>query len=441
MSGPAEETLDESTSGIGSSASVPPGEQPIEELPPAGSAFPVDERVIQEQGLAGAVAAFRRRLSGGDLGALPVVVGILLIAIVFYLQNPAFLSSRTLVNIFQFMAPVGIISLGIVLVLLLGEIDLSVGSVSGLSASILAVLTVYQGWPVWVALVVALLGGLVIGLFYGFLFTKIGVPSFVITLGGLLSFLGLQLVVLGPNGTVNLSQGWLIDFARRDFLSPVASYVLVVLVVALYAGGSLYGITRRKRAGLTVPAATGVWIRSALLLLGLGYFAYYLNIDRGIGYLPLLFVLLVVLVDLVLRKRPWGRHVFAVGGNVEAARRSGINVTWIRISVFMATSFFAALGGILAAAQLTSVAQSSGAGDTNLTAIAAAVIGGTSLFGGRGSAYSALLGITVLFMIQTGLNLLGVDSSVRFIITGAVLLLAVAIDSLARRARSSSGRG
>lgn len=416
-------------------------EAKIEEPGPAVPANIADERLLQEKGFAGALTVLRRRVQGGDLGTLPVLIGILAIAIVFYVQNPAFLSSRTLVNITLFAAPVGIIALGVVLVLLLGEIDLSVGSVSGLAASIMAVLVVYHGWPVWAALLIGMGTGAGIGVVYGVLFTKVGVPSFVITLAGLLGFAGFQLVVLGPNGTINLPDSWFVEFVRFKFLSEWQSYLLVVLVVALYAAGSIYGIRRRQAAQLSAPSMTGVIVRSALIAVALAYFVYYLNIDRGIGYLPLFFVALVVLMDLVLRKRRWGRHVFAVGGNVEAARRSGINVTRIRISVFACTGLFAAMGGLLAAAQLTSVSQASGAGDTNLTAIAAAVIGGTSLFGGRGSAYAALLGILVLQMIQSGLNLLLVDSSVRFIVTGAVLLLAVSIDSVARRARSTSGRG
>lgn len=407
----------------------------------SGSPFGLDERLLQTTGLSGALTVFRRRVRGGDLGSVPVIIGIVAIAIVFYLQNPTFLSSRTLVNISLFAAPVGVIALGVVLVLLLGEIDLSVGSVSGLAASIMAVLVVQHGWPVWAALLAGLLAGAAIGSMYGVLFAKVGVPSFVITLAGLLGFIGLQLVVLGPNGTINLPDSWFVQFVRFSFLSPLASYLLVAVTVALYAGGSAYGIRRRQAAGLQAPSLTAVAIRSVLLAAALGYLAYYLNIDRGIGYLPLFFVVVVVVMDLILRKRRWGRHVFAVGGNVEAARRAGINVTAVRISVFAGTGMFAALGGLLAAAQLTSVSQASGAGDVNLTAIAAAVIGGTSLFGGRGSAYSALLGILVLQMIQSGLNLLLVDSSVRFIVTGAVLLLAVSIDSVARQARSSSGRG
>ncbi len=401
-----------------------------------------DERLVEEQGLAGALRGFGQRIRGGDLGSLPVVVGLIVISLVFYAQDQTFLSSRTLVNITLFASPIGIIAIGVVLVLLLGEIDLSVGSVSGLAASVMAVLVVYHGQSLFVGLIAGLATGLAIGSAYALLYTKVGVPSFVITLAGLLGFLGLQLVVLGKNGTVNLPrQSGLIDFARQSYLSHAASYVLVVVVAVAYAASQLWRIRRRTAAGLSAPSYASVVVKSVLLAAGLGYFTYYLNIDRGIGYLPLLFVALVVVMDLLLRRSTWGRHVFAVGGNEEAARRSGIHVNRVYLSVFALTGFFSALGGLLAAGQLTSVSQASGGTDTNLTAIAAAVIGGTSLFGGRGTAYAALLGILVLQSIQTGLNVIGVDSSVRYMVTGAVLLLAVSIDSVSRRARSSSGRG
>jgi D-xylose transport system permease protein len=401
-----------------------------------------DERLIQHAGLGGAVRAFVQRVRGGDLGSLPVVIGLVVISIVFYAQEPVFLSSRTLVNITLFAAPVGIIALGVVLVLLLGEIDLSVGSVSGLAAAVLAWTIVYQGQSLWLGLLLGAGAGAVIGVVYGLLYTKIGVPSFVMTLAGLLGFLGLQLWVLGKNGTVNLppSSG-LIEFARRSFVDGAAAYVLVVVVVALYAAAQFLAMRRRQAAGLSAQAPVVLAIKVALLLAGGLFLAYYLGIDRGFGYLPLFFLALVVLFDILLRRTTWGRHVFAVGGNEEAARRSGIKVDAIYISVFTLTGLLSAVGGILAAAQLTSVSQASGGTDTNLTAIAAAVIGGTSLFGGRGSAWAALLGIIVLQSIQAGLNLVGVDSSVRYMVTGAVLLLAVSIDSVSRRARSSSGRG
>lgn len=401
-----------------------------------------DERLISSQGLAGAATAFLGRLRGGELGMIPVIVGLVVIAIVFQINEPTFLSSRNLVSITQFAAPVGVISLGIVLVLLLGEIDLSVGSVSGFAAASMAVLIDSRGWGLLPALAVGILVGTAVGLLYAFLYTKIGVPSFVFSLAGLLAFQGALLYVLGDKGTVVLPQdSALRSFAREKFLTDTQAYVLLVVIVAVYVGVSLLTIRRRREAGLTPPSLTAVLVKAGLLLVGLGYLTYYLGIDRGWSYLPVLFAALVVTMDLALRRTRWGRHVFAVGGNEEAARRSGINVRGIYVSVFALCSTFAALGGILIAGQLTSVSQSSGTTDTNLTAIAAAVIGGTSLFGGRGSAWAALLGILVLQSIQSGLNLMNVDSSVRFMVTGLVLLLAVAIDSVSRKARSSSGRG
>jgi D-xylose transport system permease protein len=401
-----------------------------------------DERLVQGGGVYGALDSFMRRVKGGDLGSLPVIIGLVIISLVFYAQDVTFLSSRTLVNITLFASPIGIIAIGVVVVLLLGEIDLSVGSVSGVSAAVLAVLVVYHGQSLFVGLLAGAGTGLLIGLAYGLLYTRVGVPSFVMTLAGLLAFLGLQLLVLGKNGTVNLPvDSGLISFTRESFVTGAASYILVVVVVALFAAGQLWGIRRRRAAGLSAQSLVVVAVKTGLLLAGLLYLAYYLDIDRGFGYLPLLFVALVVVMDLLLRKTKWGRHVFAVGGNEEAARRSGIKVNRIYLSVFCLSGLFSAVGGLLAAGQLTAVSQATGGTDTNLTAIAAAVIGGTSLFGGRGSAYAALLGIIVLQSIQTGLNIVGVDSSVRYMVTGAVLLLAVSIDSVSRRARSSSGRG
>jgi len=401
-----------------------------------------DERLITNTSLLDAVNDFVRRVRGGDLGSLPVVLGLVVISIVFYAQDATFLSSRTLVNITLFAAPIGIIAIGVVLVLLLGEIDLSVGSVSGLAASVLAVLVVNHGQSLWIGLLAGCAVGVGVGLLYGLLFTKVGIPSFVITLAGLLGFLGLQLVVLGDKGTINLPrESGLIEFTRQSFVTGAAAYILVVAAVAAYGLASFWGMRRREAAGLSRQAYSVLAVKVGALLIALLAFVNYLDIDRGVGYLPLLFVALVVGMDLVLRKTTWGRHVFAVGGNVEAARRSGIKVTRIYLSVFALTGLFAALGGLLAAGQLTSVSQATGGTDTNLTAIAAAVIGGTSLFGGRGTAYAALLGILVLQSIQSGLNVIGVESSVRFIVTGAVLLLAVAIDSISRKARTQSGRG
>jgi len=401
-----------------------------------------DERLISGQGFGPVIMAAWSRLKGGELGSLPVVIGLIAISIVFYAQEPIFLSSRNLVSVMQFAAPVGVISLGIVLVLLLGEIDLSVGSVSGLAAASMTVAWVRHGQSPLLGVLLGIGVGVAIGLLYALLYTKVGVPSFVFSLAGLLGFQGLLLLVLGKEGTLNLpTDNWLINFTRNDFVGDAMSYVLVAAIVLLFLGAQLWTLRSRKQAGLSTQWLPMIVIKTGALAIGLGYLTYYLNIGRGWSYLWLFFAALVVVMDLALRRTRWGRHLFAVGGNEEAARRSGIKVGRVYLSAFVLCSTLAALGGILVAAQVTSVSQGSGSGDTNLTAIAAAVIGGTSLFGGRGSAYSAMLGIIVLTSIQSGLNLISVDSSVRLMITGGVLLLAVAIDSVSRKARESSGRG
>ncbi len=413
------------------------------ETPQSGVAADIaDERLILSKGPAGWAHLAWNRLKGGELGTLPVIVGLIAICTVFYLQEPAFLSSRSLVTLTQFAAPTGLISLGIVLVLLLGQIDLSVGSVAGFTSAIMAVLVVNQGQSTLVGMAAALGVGLLIGLGYATLHQVVGVPSFVFSLAGLLAFQGALLYTLGDQGTITLPQdSGLRQFARDKFLSDPQAYGLSALAVALFLGSQIVGIRRRKAAGLTPPPLLLVGVKAAVMAIGLFLFCYYLGLARGVGYLFATFVILVVLMDLLLRKSTWGRHVMAVGGNEEAARRAGINVKLIYFSVFGLTSTFAALGGLMLAGQLTTVSQSSGTTDTNLTAIAAAVIGGTSLFGGRGSAYAALLGMLVLQAITAGLNLINVESEVRFMVTGAVLLLAVAIDSFSRRLRSSSGRG
>jgi D-xylose transport system permease protein len=400
-----------------------------------------DERLIASHGLSGAFAAFTSRLRSGDLGSVPVVVGLIIIWAVFQIANSSFLTSRNLVNLTLQTTSVGVIALGIVLVLLLGEIDLSVGSVSGLAAAVLGVTFVNKGWPLVLSLVAAAALGLVIGLFYGALYTRFGVPSFVITLAGLLGFLGLQLLVLGKEGTLNIPfDSGIVKFATQDFLPPAVAYGLVVVVVALYVLSRLRTRSARTKAGLSAAPTSMIGIKAAALALVLFIPVLVLNGDRGVSAMFLLLVAMVVATDFMVRQTRWGRSVLAVGGNVEAARRAGINVRFIYLSVFAACSTFAAVGGILGAARLIAVNQSSGGADTNLNAIAAAVIGGTSLFGGRGSAYSALLGALVIMSIANGLALLSLDSSVRFMVTAGVLLIAVTIDSLSRRSRQAHGR-
>ena len=381
------------------------------------------------------------RVRTGDLGSLPVIAGLIIIWTIFQVLNPNFLSSLNLVNLTMQSAAVGTIAIGIVLVLLIGEIDLSVGSVSGVSAAILAVLFVQTGWPLPLVLLVSLGTGAVIGLLYGLLYTRFGVPSFVITLAGLLGFLGLQLWVLGRVGSINIPDTtWIVQFGTQMFLPPWLSYLLIGLAVVAYAWQLLAQARRRNDAGLEAMSTNVIVVRVAGMALVLGIAAFYLNLSRGVGVMFLFFLVLVTVMHFVLTRTRWGRAVYAVGGSVEAARRAGIRVNRIYISVFVLCSVFAATGGIMAAARLQAANQSSGGGDINLNAIAAAVIGGTSLFGGRGSAFSALLGVLVVMSISNGLAILNLEAYVRFMITGAVLVLAVIIDSLSRRSRAAAGR-
>lgn len=400
-----------------------------------------DSRVAPDaSGLSASLSGFWRRVRAGDLGPLPVVVGLVVIAVVFQSLNSVFLSSTNLVNLLYDCAAVGTISLGVVMVLLLGQIDLSVGSLSGLSSAVLGVLWVNQGLPVFVAIVAAILTGTAAGLVYAFLFTRFGMPSFVATLAGLLAFLGLQLELLGTEGSINLPYGsGLVTFGQQTFLPPVVGYLVAVLAAAGVLVSGLLNLRERERANLSAPSLQVVALRAAFLLVFLLVVVWYLNRDNGVPWMFMLFVIAVVVADYALTRTGWGRHMFAVGGSVEAARRAGIKVRRTYYSAFVLCGTLAAVGGVLSAARLASASQSAGTGDVNLNAIAAAVIGGTSLFGGRGSAYSALLGILVIQSISNGLTLLNLTSAPRFMITGAVLALAVLIDSLARRSRAAHG--
>lgn len=396
---------------------------------------------LPDPGARGRAGLMWERVRGGDLGALPVVTGLVVIWCVFQILNPVFLSSRNLVDLTMQCAAIGTIALGIVLVLLLGEIDLSVGSVSGLSGAILAVCFVQLRWPLLLAVLAALIVGCLIGLLYGFLRTRFGLPSFVVTLAGLLGFLGVQLWVLGDAGSINIPfDSWIVQFAQHAFLPPWASYVLAAVAASGYGLTLALRARRRAAANLDSQDARAIGLRAGILLVLLLGVSWYLNQSRGVGVMFVLFVVLVVLVNFLLTRTRWGRAVYAVGGSVEAARRAGIRVDRIYLSVFALCSALAATGGLLATARLAAANQSSGAGDTNLNAIAAAVIGGASLFGGRGTAYAALLGVIVIQSISSGLTLLNLNSSVQFMVTGVVLVLAVIVDSLSRRSRAASGR-
>jgi D-xylose transport system permease protein len=380
-----------------------------------------------------------RRFIAGDLAELRVVLAIAVIWAIFYIQEPRFLSSVNLSNLVLQMTAVGMVSIGVVLVLLLGEIDLSVGAVSGLCAAIMAVLSVKEGWSPYLAIAAGVLAGTAIGLFQGSVFTRFAVPSFVVTLAGLLAWPGAQLEVLGETGTVNLTDPKITGLTNT-FYSDSVGWIIGFAAIAVYAALALRGRQRRVSQGLSAHPLGLLLMRIGLVTVSVLVAIWVLNDDRGLPLAALILVGFCLLFFYITTRTKFGRHIFAVGGNAEAARRAGINITRVRVIVFMLCSTMAAAGGIMAASRLLAVNQSSGAGDFLLLAIAGPVIAGTSLFGGRGSVWHALLGALVITSISNGMDLQGRESSVKFMVTGAVLLLAVVIDAIARRQRQAAGR-
>ncbi|GAA2894323.1 ABC transporter permease [Streptosporangium fragile] len=417
---------------------------PLEPAAPAGPAAQaqIDPRLlVREQGFAGYLQEFKRRVKGGELGSLPVVVGLIVIWIIFQSLNSQFLSPQNLSNLSIDIVATGLISVGIVFVLLLGEIDLSAGAVSGACAALLAVLYVNNGWNPVTAIVVAVVAGAVLGLLHGSFFALIGVPSFVVTLAGLLAWTGLQLLILGPNGTINLPDtGMVARLTSTYFSQVIAAYGLAALATIGFFAVSYVGNSRRRAAGIPTRTMGDILFRTAVLGIVAFGAAFILNKYKGLPLALLIFLAVVVIADFVQRRTRYGRSIFAVGGNIEAARRAGVNVAMIRITVFMISGAMAAVGGVFAASRIASASQATGQSNVLLMAIAAAVIGGTSLFGGRGTAFSALLGMLVIQSIASGMALEGVSNSVQFMVTGAVLLAAVVIDSVSRRSQKASGR-
>ena len=375
-----------------------------------------------------------RGLAEGELGSVRVILGIALVWFIFWTQNDNFLTATNLTNLMLQVTAVGIVSVGVVLVLLLGEIDLSIGSVSGLCAAVMAVLNVKHGWAPVPAVLAAVVSGVAIGLFQGAFVTFFQIPSFVVTLAGLIGWQGLQLQVLGETGTVNLPSGFITDLTGK-FFSEGTGWVLALLAIAAYVGAALWRRRGRAGAGLAVEDPLTFGARSVVVAVAVLAAVYVLNQDRGVPYAVVILVGFVALFAFITTRTRFGRHIYAVGGNAEAARRAGIKVKRVRMIIFVLSSTMAACGGILAASRLLAVNQSSGGSDFLLLAIAGPVVAGTSLFGGRGTVWSALLGAILIGSISNGMDLLALSSAVKFMITGAVLLAAVVIDSATRLRR------
>ncbi len=388
---------------------------------------------------ADAGAGTLRRFVQGDLASLRVVIGLAVIWAIFQFENDRFLSAENLTNLMLQITAVGLISIGIVFVLLLGEIDLSVGAVSGLAAAVMAVLNVQHGWSPYLAILVAILVGTTIGLLQGSVFSRFGVPSFVVTLAGLLAWQGALLQVLGSTGSININNPKITGLANT-FYADAIGWIIAAVVIGGYAGVVLAGYRSRVAHGLTGESIVPLLVRIALLAVIALVAVAILNSDRGVPLALLILLAFVVGFEYLAKRTRFGRHVYAVGGNAEASRRAGIGIDKVRIAVFALASTMAAIGGILAASRLLAVNQSSGGSELLLLAIAGPVIAGTSLFGGRGAVWTALLGALVIGSIANGMDLLALSSAVKFMVTGGVLLLAVIVDAIARKERQAAGR-
>jgi D-xylose transport system permease protein len=403
--------------------------------------------VLQRGGWAGLARLGVRRLRQGELGALPVIVGLVVIAAVFQAQNHNYLTALNLTNLLLQIVPLGVLAVGVVPVLLLGEIDLSIGPASGFCGGVLAVLSVNHGVSGPLAVLAALATGALIGLCIGLFRTKLQVPSFIVSLGWFMALQGALLYVLGTSGTINLNDSFILSLMNR--LLPVwLGWVAGLAFVGAYALGGMWNRRRRVSAGLLVPPISNFVLRLAVIAVPVLAAVALMSTDRSSGVIPIsgvplgvvILIGFVVLFDVICGRTLFGRYLYSTGGNAEAATRAGINVDRVRLVVFTLSSTLAACGGVLAASRLYAVNQGSGGGNFTLDAIACAVIGGTSLFGGRGSVWSALLGALVIGSIANGMDLLALSSSVKFMIEGGVLLVAVTIDAVSRRGRQAAGR-
>ena len=393
------------------------------------------------QSIAEYLRAYAQRVRAGDLGSIPIIFGLLVIAIIFQFQNENFLTPRNFVNLIVQMAGITTIAYGVVYVLLLGEIDLSVGFVSAVAAvSMTLLLREPDGWPWPAAILVALLAAAGIGLLHGLIISTFQVPSFVVTLAGLLAWNGVVLIIIGGGGTVIIQDKVVIGIANY-FLPELWGWIFAGLCIAAFAIMQLNQLRLRQRRGLVTTPLPVVIAQIFLLAAIVGVGVYIANLDRGVPIVGVILLILLVSLSFLATRTRFGRYVYAVGGNQEAARRAGINVERIRVIVFMISSTMAGMGGIILASRLRSVDTAAGGGNLLLNSIAAAVIGGTSLFGGSGRVVSAVLGALVIASVENGMGLLGLSSGVKFVVTGLVLLIAVLVDAVSRRSRAQSGIG
>jgi len=390
---------------------------------------------------------YRNKLRAGDVGSLPALLGLLVLIIVFTIAAPStFLTTFNLANLLTQAGSICVLAMGIGFVLLLGHIDLSAGVIGGVGAGVMAELMLKQGTTWYVAVLIALLVGIAMGIFTGVMVSAVGIPSFVVTLAAFLAYQGILLWIIGTGGTVPITSD--VIFAVSNGNMPVTlGWIVVILSIAAYAALNLLVYQRRRAHNLVTPPLVVITLRIVVIAVVLLGATFLLSQNRakgnivleGIPWIAPLVGVLLVIWTFVQNRTAFGRHVYAVGGNAEAARRAGIRVGYITIACFVISSAMAVISGIVAASRLNSVTPDAGAGNTLLYAVAAAVIGGTSLFGGKGKARDAIIGGLVIAVIDNGLGLLGLQAYIKYIVTGLVLLLAASVDAISRRKRASAG--
>jgi D-xylose transport system permease protein len=388
------------------------------------------------------------RVRGGDLGSLPAVLGLVVLCIIFAVTTDTFTSNLNIANLFNQGAQGIFIAMGLVFVLLLGEIDLSAGFASGLAGAVMAVLLTNHNVPAYIAIPAALITGLAIGFFLGFLVAKIGIPSFVVTLAAFLGFQGVLLLLLKGGINISIHDKFTIALNQNN-LSVTWSWVLAAVIILGFAAVQL----NNARSRLSRNLISDPWGIIAMRIVGLAIVTIVgtalltqeravnpaINSLKGVPIVVPIIGFFYILWTFVLGRTTFGRHIYAVGGNTEAARRAGIPVDRIRISVFVLGSFMAAVGGIIQVSRAASVDPNTGGSNVLLYAVAAAVIGGTSLFGGKGRIIHAVVGGFVIAVINNGMVLLDFSDGVRYIVTGVILLIAASVDALSRRRAAATG--
>ncbi|MFE3267461.1 MULTISPECIES: sugar ABC transporter permease [unclassified Streptomyces] len=409
---------------------------------PRGPGQPKKNGAVKAASLRSVARNHVDRVRGGELGAVPAVLGLIVLCVFFAVLRPVFLSELNFANLLTQGAGSIAIAMGLVFVLLLGEIDLSAGYASGVCAAVLAILLTEHGWPWYGAVGAAILTGTVIGLVLGLLVAKVGIPSFVVTLAAFLGFQGIVLMLLKEGTNISIRDETILAVANNN-LSPALGWVLLAVSVGAYAAIQLRQSRNRRRRGLAPDPLTLLAVRiGGLAVLG-AIAVHLLNQERsrnivvdslkGVPIVVPVIAVLLIAGTFLLQRTSFGLHIYAVGGNAEAARRAGINVAAIRVTAFVICSSLAAVGGIIAASRGNSVDPNTGGSNVLLLAVGAAVIGGTSLFGGRGRARDAVLGGMVVAVIQNGMGLMGYSSGVKYAVTGSVLLVAAGVDALSRR--------